>query len=79
MTLNIGNNIRDLRKSVDMTQEQLALRLGVSYQSVSRWENGGTYPDLELIPAIADIFSVSVDTLLGIPQKQKEEKANGSV
>lgn len=76
MTLNIGNNIRDLRKSVDMTQEQLALRLGVSYQSVSRWENGGTYPDLELIPAIADIFSVSVDTLLGIPQKQKEEKAN---
>ncbi len=76
MTLNIGNNIRDLRKSVDMTQEQLALRLGVSYQSVSRWENGGTYPDLELIPAIADIFSASVDTLLGISQKQKEEKAN---
>ena len=48
MKLNIGNNIRMLRRAADMTQEELADRLGVTYQSVSRWENGGTYPDMEL-------------------------------
>ena len=40
MKLNIGENIRRLRRAADMTQEQLADKLGVSYQSVSRWENG---------------------------------------
>ncbi len=64
MKLNIGQNIRTLRRAADMTQEELADRLGVTYQSVSRWENGGTYPDMELLPAIADIFNVTVDHLL---------------
>ena len=40
MKLNIGENIRRLRRAADMTQEQLADKLGVAYQSVSRWENG---------------------------------------
>ena len=75
MKLHLGENIRNLRKAADMTQEQLAERLGVSYQSISRWENGGTYPDLEVIPAIAKIFSVSTDALLGIPEIIKEDQA----
>ena len=55
MKLAIGENIRNFRKKNDLTQEALADRLGVTYQSISRWENGTTYPDLELIPAIAEV------------------------
>ena len=75
MKLTIGENIRRFRKKNDLTQEALAECLGVSYQSISRWENGTTYPDLELIPAIAEVLSVSVDELLGMPQIEKEKRA----
>lgn len=76
MKLAIGENIRNFRKKNDLTQEALADRLGVSYQSISRWENGTTYPDLELIPAIAEILAVTVDELLGMPQIEKEKRAS---
>lgn len=75
MKLTIGENIRNFRKKNDLTQDTFANRLGVTYQSVSRWENGTTYPDLELIPAIAQVLAVSVDELLGIPQIEKEKRA----
>ena len=75
MKLAIGENIRNFRKKNDLTQETLADRLGVTYQSVSRWENGTTYPDLELIPAIAEVLAVTVDELLGMPQIEKEKRA----
>ena len=75
MKLAIGENIRNFRKKNDLTQEALADRLGVSYQSISRWENGTTYPDLELIPAIAEVLAVTVDELLGMPQIEKEKRA----
>ena len=45
MKLMIGENIRSYRKKNGLTQEEFAERLGVTYQSVSRWENGATYPD----------------------------------
>ena len=75
MKLTIGENIRAFRKKNDLTQEALADRLGVTYQSISRWENGTTYPDLELLPAISEILSVTVDELLGMPQIEKEKRA----
>ena len=75
MKLAIGENIRNFRKKNDLTQEALADRLGVTYQSISRWENGTTYPDLELIPAIAEVLTVTVDELLGMPQIEKEKRA----
>lgn len=75
MKLNIGENIRSSRRRLDMTQEQLADRIGVSYQSVSRWENGLTYPDMELIPALAEIFGISTDELFGMENSQKEKEA----
>ena len=75
MKLAIGENIRNFRKKNDLTQEALADRLGVSYQSISRWENGTTYPDLELLPAIAEVLVVTVDELLGMPQIEKEKRA----
>ena len=71
MTCKVGEKIRQLRLQHKITQEQLADRLGVSYQSVSRWENGVTYPDIELLPAIAKYFSVSLDYLLGQDDTEK--------
>lgn len=66
MRLTIGENIKVIRKSKDITQEQLAEMLGVSCQSVSRWELGVCYPDMELLPALAEIFEVTIDKLLGV-------------
>ena len=64
MKLSLGENIRKYRKQLEWTQEQLADRLGVSYQSVSRWESGAGYPDMELLPVLAGIFGVTFDQLL---------------
>lgn len=75
MKLTIGENIRTLRRAKDMTQEQLADMLGVTYQSVSRWENAQAYPDIELIPAITAIFETSTDVLMGLPETEKEKQA----
>ena len=74
MKLTIGANIRALRRKNRITQEQLAEKLGVSYQSVSRWENDTCYPDMELLPALARIFSVSIDRLLGVSEEDKNDK-----
>ena len=73
MNLRIAENIRRLRQEQNLTQAQLADRLGVSYQAISRWENETTYPDIELLPTIAGLFGVTVDELLGsTPTDQKE-------
>ncbi len=61
----IGNNIMILRKENGLTQEQLANALGISYQAVSKWETGNACPDISTLPLLADLFSVSVDQLIG--------------
>lgn len=63
--MNLGNNISEKRKAKGMTQEELAANLGVSPQAVSKWENNLSCPDISLLPAIAKIFGMSVDELLG--------------
>ncbi len=65
MKLKIAENIRKLRHNLNLSQEQLAERLGVRFQAVSKWERGETYPDIELLPSIASFFNISVDELLG--------------
>lgn len=65
MQLDLGNNIRQLRRRDKRTQEALAEALGVTSQAVSRWESGGSYPDMNLIPSIANFFGVSIDELFG--------------
>lgn len=65
MKLSIGETIRELRRIHGKTQEALACALGVSAQAVSRWESGATYPDMELIPSIANFFNISIDRLFG--------------
>jgi len=73
MQLNLGTKIRELRKRDGRTQDNLAEALGVSAQAVSRWESGGSYPDMEMIPAIANYFHVSIDELFGY-SKDREER-----
>ncbi len=77
MTVYFGENLKKLRKEKDITQESLADYLGVSFQAVSKWERGDTYPDITVLPEIAAFFNVSTDDLLGIysikRQKQKQE------
>lgn len=65
MQLNLGKTIRELRHRDGRTQDELAEALGVTAQAVSRWESGGSYPDMELIPAIANYFHISIDELFG--------------
>ena len=61
-----------LRKEQNLTQEMLAAKLGVTYQAVSKWENGQTYPDISLLPTIAAIFGIGIDSLLGyIPASKR--------
>ena len=73
MKLYIAENLRRLRQSRGLTQEQLAERLGVSFQSVSRWENGLSYPDVEMIPELAAFFEVSTDVLMGVEKATMEQ------
>ena len=61
--MNIGNNIKQLRQQKNLTQDQVAEKLGVSYQAVSKWENYANTPDIALLPAIAELFGVSIDAL----------------
>lgn len=61
----IGKRISFHRKRLGLTQEQLAQRLGVSAQAVSKWENDQSCPDISLLPELAKIFGVTVDELLG--------------
>ena len=63
--MNIGTNIYTLRKEKKITQAQLAEKLGVSVQAVSKWENDQCAPDVSLFPIIAEFFGVSIDRLFG--------------
>lgn len=78
MNLRIAENIRRLRQEQSLTQAQLAERLGVSYQAVSRWENETTYPDIELLPTLASLFGVTVDELLGSTSTDQRESLKKS-
>ncbi len=75
MQLTLGQKIRELRKRDERTQEALAEALGVTSQAISRWEANGGYPDMEMIPAIANYFHVSIDELFGY-SSDREERIN---
>ena len=61
--IRLGEKIKSLRKQKNTSQEVFANYLGVSFQAVSKWENGNTMPDVAMIPAIASFFGVSTDEL----------------
>lgn len=64
MKNDIGKRISELRKSFGLNQEELAEKLNVTFQAVSKWETGASYPDIELLSLISECFHVSVDYLL---------------
>ena len=66
--LYIAENLKRLRKERHMTQENVADALGISTQSVSKWEREESYPDITLLPALANLYQTSVDTILGMEQ-----------
>ena len=65
MSIKLAENIKHLRESKGLTQSELADYLCVTPQSVSRWEKGQAYPDIEKLPQIANLFEVSIDKLMG--------------
>lgn len=71
MNLQIGETIKKLRRRRDLTQEEVAAHLGISFQSVSKWERGEGYPDITMLPALANYFAVTVDELLGMDELAK--------
>ena len=68
--MNIAANIALLRRERGMTQEALAEVIGVSPQTISKWENSTTYPDIALLPVLADVFGVTIDVLYGREMQQ---------
>ena len=74
MTICIGAKIKELRKRDNMTQEQLAEKLNVTPQTVSRWETEAAYPDITAIPILANIFDVSIDNLMGYDKAKATQK-----
>lgn len=72
MNITVGKKIYELRKSQNMTQENLAAELGVSVAAVSKWETGNSIPDILMLCSIADFFDVSTDELLGRAKNKKK-------
>lgn len=64
MSYSLGKRISDLRKQHGLTQDQLAEKMGVSPQAVSKWENDISCPDIMMLPQLSEYFSVSIDELL---------------
>ena len=75
MEQTLGKRISALRKAKKMTQDQLADQLSVTAQAVSKWENDQSFPDITMLPRLAEIFGCTTDELLGIGQSQKVYEA----
>lgn len=76
--MNFNENIRNLRKEKGLSQEYFAEKLGVTRQTISKWETGAAMPDLKKLTEIADFFNVSMDTILGMEIKNKSSVQSSS-
>lgn len=73
MNIYLSEKLKELRSQKNISQEKLAQYLNVSFQAVSKWENGNSYPDITLLPDIARFFGITVDELLCV-EKLDENK-----
>lgn len=71
--IQLGIRIKELRLKEGRTQEALALALGITAQAVSRWEKAICYPDMEMIPSLANYFGVSIDELFGYDNERSKK------
>ena len=74
MNITIGNKIKQLRKEKNITQEQLAGALNISFQAISKWETNIATPEISMIPKLANYFKVSIDDLFDYNLKELENK-----
>ena len=74
MNLLIGENIKRIRLARSLTQEEVASHLGISFQAISKWERGDGYPDIEMLPVLANYLGISLDELLGVSEIDRKEK-----
>ena len=74
MELMIGDKLKKLRRNRDLTQEEVAAHIGISYQAISKWERGDGYPDITMLPTLANYFGVSVDELIGMDEISSAQK-----
>lgn len=72
--MDIGNKIKQLRQKANLTQEQLGDSLGISAQSVSKWENSITMPDISLLPLLSSELGVTIDELFDLTTEQKLQR-----
>lgn len=77
--MELGKKIRQLRFRAGLTQEQLADRLGVGAQAVSKWENTVAMPDITLLPCLAEIFGVTIDDLFDLTVEQRLNRIENSL
>ena len=77
--MNIGTNIYTLRKEKKITQAQLAEKLGISEQAISKWENDLSEPDISTLKRLSELFNVSMVELLDIEGKKEEKQEEQSV
>ena len=70
MNTSLGKKISDYRKALGLTQDQLAEKMNVSPQAVSKWENEISCPDIALLPKLAALFGITVDALLSVETKK---------
>ncbi len=77
--MSIGKVIRKYRKIRNLTQEEMAGRLGVTAPAVNKWENENSYPDITLLAPIARLLDISLDTLLSFHEELTQEEINGIV
>ena len=68
----MGKRIAGNRRRLGLTQEQLAEKLGVTAQAVSKWENDQSCPDISMLPSLAEIFGVTTDEMLGVERRAPE-------
>lgn len=76
---NVGRKIAALRKNHNMTQLELADKMGISFQAVSNWERGNSMPDISKLPELAELFGVTVDDLLGEHSEFVESAVKGDI
>ena len=72
--MQIGQVIRKYRKEKNMTQEEMANRLGVTTPAVNKWENGNSYPDITMLAPIARLLGISLDILLSFQEELSDEE-----